>query len=123
MMINIIVIVIAVIAILSAVLIPTFSNVVSNAKDAALKADLKAIYTEYVADAAEKGLEVEEEVVIEITDTEGAKYYKVSNGQLVSELEEPVCDAKVYGDNIYFADHLDGDDDNTACDRTGCPAD
>ena len=94
----------------------------SNAKDAALKADLKAIYTEYVAQAAEDGLEVEEEVVIEITDTDGAKYYKVSNGQLVSELEEPVCDAKVYGDNIYFADHLDGDDDNTDCDRTGCPA-
>ena len=84
-MINIIVIVIAVIAILSAVLIPTFSNVVKDAQNAADEADAKAIYTEYVAQAAEDGLEVEEEVVIEITvkenNTDVKKYYYVKNGQ------------------------------------------
>ena len=49
------VIVIAVIAILSAVLIPTFSGVVANAKDTAAKADAKAAYQEYLADKADEG--------------------------------------------------------------------
>lgn len=70
------VIVIAVIAILSAVLIPTFSNVVSNANEAALKADAKAIYTEYVAWASENGEDVETEVVVKVKDA----YYNVNNG-------------------------------------------
>ena len=42
------VIVIAVIAILAAVLIPTFSNVVSNAKESAAMQEAKSMYTEYV---------------------------------------------------------------------------
>ena len=46
------VIVIAVIAILSAVLIPTFSGVVDNAKKTAAVADAKAAYQEYVIGTA-----------------------------------------------------------------------
>ena len=49
------VIVIAVIAILSAVLIPTFSGVVGEAKETALLSDAKAKYQEYVAQAALAG--------------------------------------------------------------------
>ena len=81
MMINIIVIVIAVIAILSAVLIPTFGSVVANAEEAALKADAKAIYTEYVAWASENGKNVETQVYVVIED----KYYLVDNGVLADE--------------------------------------
>ena len=75
------VIVIAVIAILSAVLIPTFGGVVADAKEAALKADAKAIYTEYVAWASENGEDVETQVYVEIED----KYYLVDNGVLADE--------------------------------------
>ena len=80
MMINIIVIVIAVIAILSAVLIPTFGSVVANAEEAALKADAKAIYTEYVADAAEKGGTVETVIHVNLGDDTTPEYYEVENG-------------------------------------------
>ena len=41
------VIVIAVIAILAAVLIPTFGSVVKDAQDAALKSNANSLYTEY----------------------------------------------------------------------------
>ena len=75
------VIVIAVIAILSAVLIPTFGSVVANAEEAALKADAKAIYTEYVAWASENGKNVETQVYVVIED----KYYLVDNGVLADE--------------------------------------
>ena len=47
------VIVIAVIGILSAILIPTFVNVTTNANKAALKSDLANAYSMYVADAAD----------------------------------------------------------------------
>ena len=47
------VIVIGVIGILSAILIPTFVNLNSKASDAALKSDLAAVYSSYVADAAD----------------------------------------------------------------------
>ena len=49
------VIVIAVIAILSAVLIPTFSNVIANANKTAALQEARNNYTEYVAEAAAKG--------------------------------------------------------------------
>lgn len=47
------VIVIAVIGILSAILIPTFSNLVNNAKETKLQADLRNAYTAYVDAQAE----------------------------------------------------------------------
>ena len=81
MMINIIVIVIAVIAILSAVLIPTFGSVVANAEKAAAQADARAIYTEYVAYAAENGYEVKTgKLAVKVDD---AEYVIVENGQAI----------------------------------------
>lgn len=49
------VIVIAVIAILATVLVPTFGNVINNAKDSAAKQEAKNAYTEYVVEAAASG--------------------------------------------------------------------
>ena len=47
------VIVIAVIGILSAILIPTFANLTTNAQKAALKEELQNAYTSYIMDAAD----------------------------------------------------------------------
>lgn len=49
------VIVIAVIAILSAILVPTFSNIISNANATAAQADAKAAITSYLADTMGEG--------------------------------------------------------------------
>ena len=47
------VIVIAVIAILAAILIPTFANVVDNANTAKIQSELKSAYTQYVTEASD----------------------------------------------------------------------
>lgn len=89
------VIVIAVIAILAAVLVPTFSNVVGSANDAAIKQEVRNLYTEYVADAAAGG-SYSDDVVIKIDN----KYYAVDNGVLVGSTagyEKPEDAAKEIG--------------------------
>ena len=50
------VIVIAVIAILSAVLIPTFGNVINNAKESAAKSEVSNTITQYTTNQANNGL-------------------------------------------------------------------
>ena len=67
------VIVVAVIAILSAVLIPTVSGLISSSKDAATLSAARNAYTEYVANAAQNGEDAAEDFV----------YYSVSNGRYV----------------------------------------
>ena len=47
------VIVIAVIAILAAILIPTFTNVVNKAEASKIQSELKSAYTQYVAEASD----------------------------------------------------------------------
>ena len=47
------VIVIAVIAILAAILIPTFTSVVNNAEASKIQAELKSAYTQYVSEASD----------------------------------------------------------------------
>ncbi len=47
------VIVIAVIAILAAILIPTFANVVNKAEASKIQAELKSAYTQYVSEASD----------------------------------------------------------------------
>ena len=73
------VIVIAVIAILAAVLIPTFSNVIKDAKESAIAADARAVYTEYLSTVAKDG-EVEEEIYVKIGENE---FILVKNGVAV----------------------------------------
>ena len=61
------VIVIAVIAILAGVLIPTFANVVSNAKESAALQEAKNMYSEYVGTFNySEGDEIEEKVYVEV---------------------------------------------------------
>ncbi|MBR2346578.1 MAG: prepilin-type N-terminal cleavage/methylation domain-containing protein [Clostridia bacterium] len=72
------VIVIAVIAILAGVLIPTFAGVATKAKKSAALQEARTIYTEYVAVAAEKDVEVED-CWIKV----GTYYVQVANGKLV----------------------------------------
>ena len=83
------VIVIAVIAILSAVLIPTFSGVVGQAKETARLADAKAVYQEYVAaalagtDAATLAVYVDDNGTTD--DKTDDLYVVIKNGEVVDE--------------------------------------
>ena len=65
------VIVIAVIAILATVLVPTFGDVITNAENAALMQELKNAYTSYTIEEKAAGT-----VVILLDD----KYYTVTDG-------------------------------------------
>ena len=71
-------IVIAVIAILAGVLIPTFASVVTKANESKALQEARNIYTEYVAVVAEDGGKVES-VWIKV----GNYYVQVENGELV----------------------------------------
>ena len=57
------VIVIAVIAILAAVLIPTFSGVVGNAKEAGAKESAKNAYSQYLAENADSGEDLADDFI------------------------------------------------------------
>lgn len=76
------VIVIAVIAVLSAVLIPTFSNIVANAQNTAAKSNAANIYKEYIVEASSKGT-VEENVIICSGDE---KYVVYKNSQQLEKV-------------------------------------
>ena len=79
------VIVIAVIAILSAVLIPTFSGVVANAKETAAVADAKAAYQQYVAAATLAGVEAKQNMVYKYADK---MFVEIKDGQVVDAVVE-----------------------------------
>ena len=74
------VIVIAVIAILAAVLIPTFTNVVEKAKKSAALQEAKNILTQYVIDQ-DANVPAEIDLVIK----SGEYYFAVDNGQIDAE--------------------------------------
>ncbi len=75
------VIVIAVIAILAAVLIPTFTNVVNNAKESAALSAAKNAYTEYIVETGEKA---NPDLIIKVEDDD-TYYFLVENGSLKSK--------------------------------------
>ena len=68
------VIVIAVIAILAAVLIPTFGNIIEKANNSKLLQQLKNEYTEYTVTVDAE--DIEEDIVIKI----GDNYYEIEDG-------------------------------------------
>ena len=70
------VIVVAVIAILATVLVPTFSGIVSDSKKTAAIQEAKNIYTQYVAETAK----TEDIVDTILVKTAGAKYVQITNG-------------------------------------------
>ena len=76
------VIVIAVIGILSAILIPTFSGLVKDANDAALKQELRNAYVQYAADKAETGdlVAQEDAKVVKVKESNGSVYV-YTNGE------------------------------------------
>ena len=81
------VIVIAVIAILASILIPTFSGIIGTAVDAASAADAKAIYSEYVTAQIQAKEEVAENGYV-ITEANGDTYYYViADGQVGAKYE------------------------------------
>ena len=73
------VIVIAVIGILAAVLIPTFSSVIDQANDSARDQQAKNAYTNYLVDHAS---DAPATLTVEITDDGTKYYYNVSNNQI-----------------------------------------
>lgn len=81
------VIVIAVIAILAAVLIPTFAGIIKKANDSSALQEARNIYTAYLAEAANDGA-VNNNVIIEVDD--GDYYFEVKDGELQKEpIEAP----------------------------------
>ena len=72
------VIVIAVIAILAGVLIPTFAGVATKAKESKALQEARNVYTAYVAVATEKGEDIQE-CWIKV----GTYYVQVDDGKLV----------------------------------------
>ena len=117
------VVVIAVIAILSAVFIPTFSGVIGKAKEAALKADLKAVYTQYASDKALAEEDVAETVYIKVEGETAAqdKYYKVVKGNTEEVTEVDWC-TKAAGAGLVagrvfeeLAEHTFTDGNDCAC--------
>ncbi len=93
------VVVIAVIAILAAVLIPTFSGVTGKAKDAALKADLKAAYTQYLSDKTAADGDAADVVYIKYN----SDYYMVANGdtQNATKADLPECVDEFVGGKVF----------------------
>ena len=97
------VIVIAVIAVLSAVLIPTFSNIVANAKKTADEADAKSIYEQYKVQIImdENGIEDingnnQEEVLVVLRYGQAdAKYFLFVNGQMGESSIDADCDVVI----------------------------
>ena len=89
------VIVIAVIAILAGVLIPTFSGIVTRAQDSAVIQEARNKYTEYVGmyDYS-KGTSPAQNVVIELGDGDSAKYVTVIGAQLKDKVYTVKTEAK-----------------------------
>lgn len=83
------VIVIAVIAILAAVLIPTFSNIVERANEAAAQADAKNLWTQYCVDVTEDNKSYADfNGYIEVKVSEKVTcYFSIEKGQLDTEVK------------------------------------
>ena len=73
------VIVIAVIAILAAVLIPTFSGIIGKANDSKTLQEARNLMVSYTAN---NDADVPSEYYIRVGEGDDAVYYKVTNGQL-----------------------------------------
>lgn len=75
------VIVIAVIAILAAVLIPTFSGIIKKADESAALQEARGILTNYLVEAAENG-ETVDGIYIQVGEEGSYRYFKVEDGRL-----------------------------------------
>ena len=92
------VIVIAVIAILATVLIPTFGNIIEKANKSAALQEAKATFTNYVAEVAETG-EYNDNVVI----SAGEYFFAVVGGELQPDAYDSAEDAaEVFDDDVEY---------------------
>lgn len=101
------VIVIAVIAILAGVLIPTFAGVVGDAKDTSAKESAKSAYTQYLAANAGNGADLADDFIY----VDGDRVVVIKDGNLVDEIYE-TKDAAI-ADNFEVVN-----DPNTEADET-----
>ena len=86
------VIVIAVIAILAAVLIPTFSGIITKAQDSAALQEARADYTEYMADVEyADGATPTENIIFKTTN---GKYVAVVDGKMSDTIYDSTESAK-----------------------------
>ncbi len=79
------VIVIAVIAILAAVLIPTFTSIINKANDSAALQEARATYTEYTAQWDYTTGPVAQDLIVKVSDTE---WLIVDGAQMQDEVYE-----------------------------------
>lgn len=92
------VIVIAVIAILAGVLIPTFAGVTTKAKKSAALQEARNLYTEYLA--FENG-EVDETVYLKVTSNGDVYYFVVEDNKLQ---EEPIAASEIPEGTVLVTD-------------------
>ena len=103
------VIVIAVIAILATVLVPTFTGVIADATDAAFNADAKAKYTQYIADATKA--DAQADIIIEASVNGDAKYYAVVDGAFDADNQKDTIDEcleEYFGSEATYGTPADG---------------
>lgn len=84
------VIVIAVIAILAAVLIPTFSSIIKKANKSSDLQAARSIYTEYTANVDYATEEAERDIVVKVDDD---SYLIVDDGKMQDDVYETEADA------------------------------
>ena len=100
------VIVIAVIAILAAVLIPTFGNVIQNAKESAAMQEARNAYAAYLAEYAGTG-SVDEDLYVEV---EEGKWVEIAGGTVkVTDGKVTILTTKPDGDLIEIDSTSDWD--------------
>ena len=83
------VIVIAVIGILSAILIPTFTNLTQDARNAADKEEVNNTYTQYVMDAAQTGSYLSQTQVAVTKDRDNGPWYVYENNAWTKKTSKP----------------------------------
>lgn len=95
------VIVIAVIGILAGVLIPTFSNVISQANETAAMESANNAYTNYLVDHAIDGAK---NICIEVKVSDSGNdsyYFHVVNGQFIAEASKTCASDASFGKNAF----------------------
>lgn len=90
------VIVIAVIAILAGVLIPTFAGVVGDAKDTSAKESAKSAYTQYLAANAGNGADLADDFIY----VDGDRVVVIKDGNIVDEIYANDTDAIAANFNV-----------------------
>ena len=92
------VIVIAVIAILAAILIPVFSNVIETANESALKAEIKNAYSGFVSEKALDNATYNDQDEYAYKNADGVVYVFDANGKIVTSNKTFTADALFSGE-------------------------